>query len=52
MEFPLGDGGGGGGGISKIAHHLVMKNKNRNLLQLEMGKYFQAIIRIIIYILV
>ena len=37
--------------ISKVARHLVMKNKNWNLLQLEMGKYFRRIIRIIIYIL-
>ena len=35
--------------ISKVARHLVMKNKNWNLLQLEMGKYFQRIITIFIY---
>ena len=34
--------------ISKVARHLVMKNKNWNLLQLEMGKYFQRIITIFI----
>ena len=65
MEFPLGDGGGVGEGwgapngtslfpvdintISKVARHLVMKNKNWNLLQLEMGKYFQRTITIFIY---
>ena len=61
MEFPLGDGGGVGGTERyipffcryqydfQVARHLVMKNKNWNLLQLEMGKYFQRIITIFIY---
>lgn len=35
--------------ISKVARHLVMENKNENLLQLEMGKCFQGIVTIFMH---